>query len=193
MYKRKYNECYGSGGHGGRGKRGHWMRRMASVPKGYLRHQVLNLLNEKPMSGAELIREIESKTEHGWKPSPGSIYPLLSWLLDSGYTVEVPEQESGVKRYELTDAGREFREEHIKRREEHHERMESFGPMFPGLNGYPEEAKDLLKSMMKFQKTSWSILKRMKKDYSEDDVKEIKKILDEFTAKLEVIAKKKDA
>jgi len=35
------------------------LRHTASVPKGFLRHYVLNLLREKPMSGSELMEEIE--------------------------------------------------------------------------------------------------------------------------------------
>jgi DNA-binding PadR family transcriptional regulator len=39
---------------------------MAMVPKGFLRYQVLKLLNEKPMSGSELMSEIEKQTEGRW-------------------------------------------------------------------------------------------------------------------------------
>jgi len=81
----------------------HWLRHMAAVPKGYLRYQVLELLNEKPMSGSEIMNEIEKRTGGCWKPSPGSVYPLLAWLQDNGYVREVPVEESGVKRYTLTD------------------------------------------------------------------------------------------
>ena len=53
------------------------------------------------MSGSELMEEIEKHTGGHWKPSPGSIYPLLSWLQDNGYIKELP-SENGLKRYELT-------------------------------------------------------------------------------------------
>jgi len=90
---------------------------MASVPKGFLRYYVLRLLNEKPMSGSEIMNEIAKRTDGHWKPSPGSIYPLIAWLQDKGYAKEVPEQEAGIKRYTLTDQGKMFLQEHIKRKE----------------------------------------------------------------------------
>jgi len=105
----------------------HWMRHMAMVPKGFLRYQVLKLLSEKPMSGSEIMSEIEKQTNGHWKPSPGSIYPLLAWLQDKGYIKEVPEQEAGTKRYTLTEQGKNFLEEHEKRREELRRRFRHFG------------------------------------------------------------------
>ena len=37
---------------------GHWMRHMASVPKGYLKHSVLRLLSEKSLSGSEIMSRL---------------------------------------------------------------------------------------------------------------------------------------
>ncbi|MFX0203827.1 MAG: PadR family transcriptional regulator, partial [Candidatus Hodarchaeota archaeon] len=91
-----------------------WMRRTAGVPRGLLRFLVLKLLMEKPMSGAEIVEEIERETDRGWKPSPGSIYPLLASLQDKGYTDELPTGESGMKQYALTDEGKTFFEEQVK-------------------------------------------------------------------------------
>ena len=42
---------------------GHWMRHMASVPKGFLKYSVLKLLNEKPRSGSEIMSEIEKQSD----------------------------------------------------------------------------------------------------------------------------------
>ncbi len=56
-----------------------WMRHTAMMPKGFIRFRVLESLSEKPTSVSELIGEIEKHTSGFWKPSPGSIYPLLSW------------------------------------------------------------------------------------------------------------------
>lgn len=89
----------------------HLLRHTATVPKGFLRYQVLELLSEKPMSGSEIMNEIERRTNGCWRPSPGSVYPLLAWLQDNGYIREVPTEEMGVKRYILTDKGRLFLEE----------------------------------------------------------------------------------
>ncbi|MEM7481808.1 MAG: PadR family transcriptional regulator [Acidobacteriota bacterium] len=45
---------------------------------------VLTLLREAPRYGTELMRLIESATGGTWKPSPGSLYPLLKRLEDEG-------------------------------------------------------------------------------------------------------------
>ncbi|MBS7627233.1 PadR family transcriptional regulator, partial [Candidatus Bathyarchaeota archaeon] len=55
----------------------HWLRHTAMVPKGFLRYKVLKLLKEKPMAGSEIMGVIEEQTGGYWRPSPGSIYPLL--------------------------------------------------------------------------------------------------------------------
>ena len=82
-----------------------WIRHTAMVPKGFIRYRVLEALSQKPMSGSELMDDIERHTGGCWKPSPGSIYPLLSWLQDNGYVKELP-VENGLKRYELAETGK---------------------------------------------------------------------------------------
>ncbi len=164
---------------------------MASAPKGLLRHYVLKLLKEKPMSGAELIREIADKTENRWKPSPGSVYPLLSWLLDSGYTGEAHDQEVGVRRYALTEAGERFLEEHEERRKEHHVGFPFPGMPFPWFDSFPEEAKDVVESLGKLRRVSQTLFRRLREDMSEDILKEMKELIDETTTRLEVILGKK--
>ena len=96
--------------------RRNWLRHNAMVPKGYLRYHVLESLNQQPMSGSELMDAIQKHTEGTWKPSPGSIYPLLAWLQDNAYIKELP-TENGFKRYELTQSGKDFLEEQTKIRE----------------------------------------------------------------------------
>ncbi|MFW9801632.1 MAG: PadR family transcriptional regulator [Candidatus Thorarchaeota archaeon] len=164
----------------------HWRRRTSSVPKGFLRYQVLRLLNEKPMSGAELMSEIEEKTNKHWRPSPGSIYPLLSWLLDSGYTRETSDSEAGVRRYLLTDEGKKLLEEHEQKREQYMG-TRFFGPQYQWFDwsgDVPEEAQELVASWQKMRKAGFALLKRLKDDYSENLATEAKKLVDEFTEKI---------
>ena len=79
-------------------------KRSVGIPKGFLFYGVLRMLSQKPMSGSELAEEIDRKT--GWRPSPGSIYPLLAKLKERLYVEEVESQEAGLKRFVLTDKGR---------------------------------------------------------------------------------------
>ena len=112
----------------------HWMKHTAIVPKGFLRYQLLKFLNEKPMSGSEIMSELENQTSGYWKPSPGSIYPLLSWLQDKGYIKEADQKEPGIRRYTLTEQGKGFLGNEAKSREEIDKRLKHFGPT-PGFFG----------------------------------------------------------
>ncbi len=75
------------------------------IGRGDVRASVLFLLNERPMHGYQIIREIEERTSGRWKPSAGSVYPTLQMLADEGLvTVETADDR---KVYALTDEGRE--------------------------------------------------------------------------------------
>lgn len=168
---------------------------MAMVPKGFLRYQVLKLLDEKPMSGSEIISEIERQTEGRWKPSPGSIYPLLAWLQDKGYIKEATEQEAGIKRYELTDQGKSFLQEHVEKREEMRKRFKHFGPG-PGFMGpmwfefYPEKAKELRRATRDLAIAVWNLRDGLRREYSDEVAEEAQKVLEQAAKKIEDITKK---
>jgi DNA-binding PadR family transcriptional regulator len=74
---------------------------------GELRLLALAMIAEQPRHGYELMKAIEDRMGGSYTPSPGVIYPTLSWLEDMGYTaVEV--QETGRKRYRMTAEGETF-------------------------------------------------------------------------------------
>ncbi len=173
----------------------HWMKHMAMVPKGFLRYQVLRLLSEKSMSGSEIMSEIEKKTNGNWIPSPGSIYPLLAWLQEKGYVKEAAKQEAGMKRYELTDQGKAFLDEHVKTYEGLRERFRQFrpGPGFMGPMGfgfYPEEAEELRRATRKLAMALWNVNDKLRQKYDEKVAGEITKALEEATSKIDAITKK---
>ena len=91
---------------------------IAAVPKGFLRYYILKILDEGPKSGSEIVREIDIRTEGLWIPSPGSIYPLLSRLNTKSYIQEIEESEPGLKRYILTEKGKDILHEMIENQEE---------------------------------------------------------------------------
>ena len=55
--------------------------------KGFLSFIVLKLISKKNMSGDEIRGEL--KKRRGSRPSPGTIYPVLKSLNQSGFIVEV--------------------------------------------------------------------------------------------------------
>ena len=74
---------------------------------GELRLVALAMIAEQPRHGYELIKGIEERMAGSYSPSPGVIYPTLSWLEDMGYAV--PETENGArKRYHITAEGQAF-------------------------------------------------------------------------------------
>lgn len=171
----------------------HLLRHMAAVPKGFLRYQVLELLNEKSLSGSEIINEIEKRTNKLWKPSPGSVYPLLAWLQDNGYIREVPTEESGIKRYTLTDKGKKLLEEQRKIREQFRDGWKFLAPPFFGIMwcGLPaEKAAELRESSRRLLKAFASIGINVGEKFSEHVFKETVKVLNEAADKLEEINKK---
>lgn len=79
-----------------------WFQRVgSSIPRGFSRYYILELLSNKPHTGKEIIDSAEAQSEGMWKPSPGLIYPLLGRLLDEGL---VEETKDG--KYQITKKGR---------------------------------------------------------------------------------------
>ena len=78
-----------------------WFQRVgSSVPRGFSRYFILELLKEKKRTGKEIIDYAVEQSNGIWKPSPGLIYPLLGRLLDEGLV-----QEAKDGRYQLTKKG----------------------------------------------------------------------------------------
>ncbi len=72
--------------------------------RGDIRTAVLVILSEQSGHGYQIIQALEAKTDGAWRPSPGSVYPTLQLLEDSGLA-ESSEQ-NGKRVYSITDAGR---------------------------------------------------------------------------------------
>jgi DNA-binding PadR family transcriptional regulator len=145
------------------------------------------------MSGSEIMNQVEKRTDGRWKPSPGSIYPLIAWLQEKGYAKEVPEQEAGTKRYSLTDQGKMFLQEHVKRKEELRERFGFLMPPFPGLpwfDFHSEKTRELIEAGKKLVMTGWNLLDILREKYSEEVATEAKEVIEQAAEKLNDIAKK---
>ena len=78
-----------------------WFQRVgSSVPRGFSRYFILELLKKKPHTGKEIIDYASEQSNGIWKPSPGLIYPLLGRLLDEELIEETKEG-----KYQLTKKG----------------------------------------------------------------------------------------
>src|SRR5438034_7440008 len=72
--------------------------------RGDLKFALLELLQERPMHGYEMMKALEEKSGGFYAPSPGSIYPTLQMLEDGGMVTSA--EVEGKKVYTITDAGR---------------------------------------------------------------------------------------
>jgi len=78
-----------------------WFQRVgSSVPRGFSRYFILEVLGKNSQTGKEIIDYAIKQSSGKWKPSPGLIYPLLGRLLDEGL---IEETKDG--KYQITKKG----------------------------------------------------------------------------------------
>ncbi|MCB1496079.1 MAG: PadR family transcriptional regulator [Bauldia sp.] len=74
------------------------------IADGDLRLVVLALLAERPRHGYDVIKALEERSHGAYSPSPGVVYPTLTYLEEAGYATA--QAEGNKKVYAITDAGR---------------------------------------------------------------------------------------
>lgn len=110
----------GRGDHRGHGGRGGWsdgpggfggdfgdgMPRGRKFSSDDLQLLLLAMLGRQPSHGYELIKALEAHSNGFYSPSPGMVYPALTYLEELGYVTV--ESEGNRKRYALSVPGREY-------------------------------------------------------------------------------------
>jgi DNA-binding PadR family transcriptional regulator len=139
------------GGRGGRGRFGGWFadggelggrgfgmgRKLASAD---LQLLILKLLADKPRHGYEIIKALEERSKGFYAPSPGMVYPALTYLEEIGHaTVET---EGTRKLYRITEAGGRHLEEHRAAAEALFAQFERVGERMRSDDAGVEEAID---------------------------------------------------
>ena len=99
---------HGRGGFFGRRGRGDGdgLRMGRRLGSGDLQLLILLLLQEGPRHGYELIKELEQRTSGYYSPSPGVIYPALTYLDEIGFASV--EADGNKKLYRITETGAAF-------------------------------------------------------------------------------------
>ncbi|MBB4859049.1 DNA-binding PadR family transcriptional regulator [Novosphingobium chloroacetimidivorans] len=93
---------FGPGGpRGGRGEG----RRRRLFDQAELQTLLLALLSEQPRHGYDLIKEIETLSGGEYAPSPGVVYPALTYMEEQG-VIAAGAAEGSRKSYEATEEGR---------------------------------------------------------------------------------------
>lgn len=111
--------------------------------RGDLKFVILDLLQERPRHGYDVIRALEDRFHGFYSPSPGSVYPTLQLLEDQGYVTS--SEQDGKRVYAITDAGRRLLSERAEATEGVWGRFgPGWGPrMTPELRGLVDEMRQL--------------------------------------------------
>ena len=147
-----------------------------------LHHLALILLKSGPMSGSELVVKLEEFTD--WRPSPGSIYPMLRNLQETGMIKPHDGGEVGLKRVFLTKKGVDEISAHSHHEEEFRKRSRNIRKMYWRLlKGMPEEVYDSLGGLIDSLDATWNSI-------DDSEVKCFKELLDNTRVELDKIGKK---
>jgi DNA-binding PadR family transcriptional regulator len=89
---------------GGMGGRGFGMGRKLSSSD--LQLLILKLLDERSRYGYEIIKELEERSKGFYVPSPGMVYPALTYLEEIGYATVAAD--GSRKLYSITEPGKDY-------------------------------------------------------------------------------------
>lgn len=101
-----FGRSFGGGFRGG----GAGMRTAKMLASGDLQLIILLLLREKPRHGYEIIKAFEEHSSGVYTPSPGMVYPALTYLEEMGYAVAVAD--GAKKQFSITAEGDAHLTEH---------------------------------------------------------------------------------
>ena len=103
------------------------------LPSEVLRYQVLFICREQPSYGYEVVSSIEEYSEGYWKPSSGTVYPLIDRLKEEGLLRELDQNEvekrglegEDRKYFAITNKGEEEIQEVLDNLDDHKEHFEN--------------------------------------------------------------------
>jgi DNA-binding PadR family transcriptional regulator len=101
------------------------LRAARMLASGDLQLIILALLSEKPSHGYEIIKKIEEHSSGAYAPSPGMVYPALTYLEEAGFAAS--EAEGAKRLYRITEAGSAHLKENRAGVEETLDQLARFG------------------------------------------------------------------
>jgi len=117
---------FGHGGRGGgRGGPGDMFRAGRMLADGDLKLITLSLLAEAPRHGYDIIKALEERTSGIYSPSPGVVYPTLTFLEEAGYATS--SADGNKKVFSITEAGQAHLEENREMIDHVLDHLERFG------------------------------------------------------------------
>lgn len=163
-----------------------WVKQTGRVPRGYLRYRVLLMLRNKSMAGSEISDKIERDTAGRYRPSPGSVYPLLQQLKERGIIEELPVVD-GKKRYRLTELGQAFLDEQTGMFEQMRKRLISGPVPAPPFLELPDNIKYLSNSAQGLFRRMMEIAVEICENPDPDLAKEVDSLFRKTSRKLDDI------
>jgi DNA-binding PadR family transcriptional regulator len=109
---------------------------------------ILSLIEEKPRHGYEIIKALEEKSSGIYKPSPGMIYPALTYLEEADFVAA--SMEGSKKQITLTAEGKKHLDENRDHINDVLERLQRYGEKmshFQSRMAEEEEAEDQWREM----------------------------------------------
>jgi DNA-binding PadR family transcriptional regulator len=148
--------------------------------RGEVRWLVLEALEGEPKHGYAIIQAIAERSKGAYKPSPGSIYPLLQLLEEMELVESVAEGKR--KLYSLTEAGR-------AELDEHREELDQSWARLGGDFGWTE-AFDFHSLGRRVRRTMRAIRTGVRRGrIGSDEIRQIKSIFDQALGDVEAILK----
>ncbi|MEJ7809647.1 MAG: PadR family transcriptional regulator [Gemmatimonadaceae bacterium] len=166
---------------GGPGRRRGGPRGGRMFEQGDLKYVILQLLDEKPRHGYEIIKELEDRFSGTYSPSPGTVYPTLTMLEDLGYA-RARTEDGGRKIYEITAEGKGYLGENRRTVDDIFERIAQFGTGF--FSG------PMMDVNVAFKHLGWATYGSAPRFMNDPErLRKIKEIIDRATREVEELGK----
>lgn len=145
---------------------------------------MLHRISKSPTYGYEILTEIDSKTDGGWRPGPGSVYPLLKRLVAQGYAkAELAKgARAGQRKYSVTPKGAQHLSETRRAFRDAGQRWGSLRSIFVDLMEPADVGPFLLETSRRQFDIARDLLESKRGDLSPD---EAASLLREYTFNLE--------
>ncbi|MGH1561809.1 helix-turn-helix transcriptional regulator [Mumia sp. DW29H23] len=135
--------------------------------RGAVRLAALSVIAENPTNGYGLINAFGERTDGRWRPSPGSIYPVLRRLTEDGLVEPVDEE---ATQFRITESGTAYLAD---RADEVAQAWESTRPGSPSHEELHSSARKLVRAA-----------RQLAEDGSDDQRERATEILDEARRRL---------
>jgi DNA-binding PadR family transcriptional regulator len=160
-----------------------WRGPPPRAERGTVRWLVLDAISSQPRHGYEIIQAIGDKSNGGYKPSPGVIYPTLQMLEELGHARTIPRDERKV--YEITEEGRR---ELVAHQEEIVEFYEGQADA-----GWESHAEDFVHIAKRVKRVAHLFKRSMQRGgVAPSTLRKARKVLDEALQKLEELLAQED-